>query len=74
MNYEDEEETKYELTNDDYFVISKNKQSFEKNWQISNNYGICINEYLLAFLGFCLLDNPRDKTKVVLSFMIFLMK
>ena len=34
MNYEDEEETKYELTNDDYFVISTNKKSFEKNSQI----------------------------------------
>ena len=26
VNYEDEEETKYELTNDDYFVISTNEQ------------------------------------------------
>ena len=40
MNYEDEEETKYELTNDDYFVISTNEQSFKKNSQIFNNYGI----------------------------------
>ena len=69
VNYEDEEETKYELTNDDYFVISTNEQSFKKNSQIFNNYGICSNEYLLVNLGFCLLDNPGDKTKVVLSFM-----
>ena len=31
VNYEDEEETKYELTNDYYFVISTNKESFEEN-------------------------------------------
>ena len=69
VNYEDEEETKYELTNDDYLVISTNEQNFEKNSQIFNNYGICSNEYHLVNLGFCLLDNPGDKTKVVLSFM-----
>ena len=53
MNYEDEEETKYELTNDDYFVITTNKQSFEKNSQIFNNYGIWNNEYFLVNFGFC---------------------
>ena len=41
----------------------------KKNSQIFNNYGICSNEYHLVNLGFCLLDNPGDKTKVVLSFM-----
>ena len=69
VNYEQDEEKKYELTNEDYFVISTNSQVFKKNTQIFNNYGICSNEYLLVNLGFCLLDNPGDKTKVVLSFM-----
>jgi hypothetical protein len=68
-NYGDDKETKYELTNDDYFVISTNEQSFKKNSQILNNYGICSNEYLLVNLGFCLLDNPCDKIEAVLSFM-----
>ena len=66
---DDNEEKKYELTNDDYFVISTNSQIFKKGSQIFNNYGICSNEYLLVNLGFCLLDNPGDKTKVVLSFL-----
>ena len=30
-------------------------------------YIICSNEYLLVNLGFCLIDNPGDKTKVVLN-------
>lgn len=67
MDYE-EEESNYELTNNDYFVISTNSQTFNKGSQILNNYGICSNEYLLVNLGFCLLDNPGDKTKVILSF------
>ena len=64
----DDEENNYELTNNDYFVISTNSQTFNKGSQIFNNYGICSNEYLLVNLGFCLLDNPGDKTKVILSF------
>ena len=67
VDYENDEE-KYELTNDDYFVISTNDQVFKKGYQVFNNYGICSNEYLLVNLGFCLLDNPGDKTKVILSF------
>jgi hypothetical protein len=67
VDYEDEENN-YELTNNDYFVISTNSQTFNKGSQIFNNYGICSNEYLLVNLGFCLLDNPGDKTKVILSF------
>ena len=67
VDYEANEE-KYELTNDDYFVISTNDQIFKKGFQVFNNYGICSNEYLLVNLGFCLLDNPGDKTKVILSF------
>ena len=67
VDYEDEE-SNYELTNNDYFVISTNSQTFNKGSQILNNYGICSNEYLLVNLGFCLLDNPGDKTKVILSF------
>jgi len=51
------------------FVISTNDQIFKKGFQVFNNYGICSNEYLLVNLGFCLLDNPRDKTKVILSFL-----
>ena len=69
VNYEDEDEKKYELSNDDYFVISTNSQIFKKGSQIFNNYGICSNEYLLVNLGFCLLDNPGDKTKVVLNYL-----
>ena len=68
VNYDDDSENKYELTNNDYFVISTNSQTFKKGNQIFNNYGICSNEYLLVNLGFCLLDNPGDKTKVILSF------
>ena len=68
VNYDEEDEKNYELTNNDYFVISTNSQKFIKGSQIFNNYGICSNEYLLVNLGFCLLDNPGDKTKVVLSF------
>jgi len=64
----DDDENNYELTNNDYFVISTNSQTFNKGSQIFNNYGICSNEYLLVNLGFCLLDNPGDKTKVILSF------
>jgi hypothetical protein len=64
----DDEDKKYEFSNDDYFVISTNNQAFKKGSQVFNNYGICSNEYLLVNLGFCLLDNPGDKTKVVLSF------
>ena len=67
VDYEEDEEKKYELTNDDYFVISTNLQTFKKGAQIFNNYGICSNEYLLVNLGFCLIDNPGDKTKVVLN-------
>ncbi len=67
VNYEEDEEKNYELTNDDYFVISTNSQIFKKGSQIFNNYGICSNEYLLVNLGFCLIDNPGDKTKVVLN-------
>jgi hypothetical protein len=67
VDYEDEENN-YQLTNNDYFVISTNSQTFNKGSQIFNNYGICSNEYLLVNLGFCLLDNPGDKTKVILSF------
>ena len=69
VNCEDEDEKKYELSNDDYFVISTNSQIFKKGSQIFNNYGICSNEYLLVNLGFCLLDNPGDKTKVVLNYL-----
>ena len=69
INDQDDEENKYELSNDDYFVISTNAQTFKKGTQIFNNYGICSNEYLLVNLGFSLLDNPGDKTKVVLSFL-----
>ena len=68
VNYEDDTENKYELTNSDYFVISTNSQTFKKGSQVFNNYGICSNEYLLVNLGFCLLDNPGDKTKVILNF------
>ena len=68
VNYEDDDEKKYVLTNDDYFVISTNAQEYKKGTQVFNNYGICSNEYLLVNLGFCLLDNPGDKTRVVLSF------
>ena len=64
----DDDIKKVELTNDDYFVISTNSQIFEKGAQIFNNYGICSNEYLLVNLGFCLLDNSGDKTRVILSF------
>jgi hypothetical protein len=64
----EDDEKKYELTNDDYFVISTNSQEFKKGSQVFNNYGICSNEYLLVNLGFCLLDNPADKTRVILSF------
>ena len=67
VNYDEDEEKNYELTNDDYFVISTNSQIFKKGSQIFNNYGICSNEYLLVNLGFCLIDNPGDKTKVVLN-------
>ena len=67
VNYDENEEKNYELTNDDYFVISTNSQIFKKGSQIFNNYGICSNEYLLVNLGFCLIDNPGDKTKVVLN-------
>ena len=67
VNYDENEENNYELTNDDYFVISTNSQIFKKGSQIFNNYGICSNEYLLVNLGFCLIDNPGDKTKVVLN-------
>ena len=67
VNYEENEEKKYELNNNDYFVISTNSQIFKKGNQIFNNYGICSNEYLLVNLGFCLLDNPGDKTKVILD-------
>ena len=69
INNLDDEDKKYELSNDDYFVISTNNQTFKKGSQVFNNYGICSNEYLLVNLGFCLLDNPGDKTKVVLSFL-----
>ena len=65
VDYEEKEEKEYELNNNDYFVISTNKQIFKKGTQIFNNYGICSNEYLLVNLGFCLIDNPGDKTKVV---------
>jgi hypothetical protein len=34
VNYKGKEETKNELTNDDYFVISTNEQNFKKNSQI----------------------------------------
>ena len=68
INDLDDEDKKYEFSNDDYFVISTNNQAFKKGSQVFNNYGICSNEYLLVNLGFCLLDNPGDKTKVVLSF------
>ena len=68
VDYDDTDEKKYELNNNDYFVISTNSQIFKKGTQIFNNYGICSNEYLLVNLGFCLIDNPGDKTKVVLSF------
>ena len=67
VDYEENEEKNYELTNDDYFVISTNLQTFKKGEQIFNNYGICSNEYLLVNLGFCLIDNPGDKTKVLLN-------
>ena len=66
VNYETKEEKDYELNDSDYFVISTNKQIFNKGTQIFNNYGICSNEYLLVNLGFCLLDNPGDKTKIIL--------
>ena len=65
MDYEEKEEKEYELNDNDFFVISTNKQIFKKGTQIFNNYGICSNEYLLVNLGFCLIDNPGDKTKVV---------
>jgi len=68
IDIDEEDEKNFELTNRDYFVISTNSQIFKKGSQIFNNYGICSNEYLLVNLGFCLLDNPGDKTKVVLSF------
>ena len=67
VDYETKEEKDYELNDNDYFVISTNKQIFNKGTQIFNNYGICSNEYLLVNLGFCLLDNPGDKTKIILS-------
>ena len=67
VDYETKEEKDYELNDSDYFVISTNKQIFNKGTQIFNNYGICSNEYLLVNLGFCLLDNPGDKTKIILS-------
>ena len=67
VDYETKEEKDYELNDNDYFVISTNKQIFNKGNQIFNNYGICSNEYLLVNLGFCLLDNPGDKTKIILS-------
>lgn len=66
VDYETKEEKDYELNDSDYFVISTNKQIFNKGAQIFNNYGICSNEYLLVNLGFCLLDNPGDKTKIIL--------
>ena len=66
VDYETKEEKDYELNDSDYFVISTNKQIFNKGTQIFNNYGICSNEYLLVNLGFCLLDNPGDKTKIIL--------
>ena len=66
VDYETKEEKDYELDDSDYFVISTNKQIFNKGTQIFNNYGICSNEYLLVNLGFCLLDNPGDKTKIIL--------
>ena len=65
VDYEEKEEKEYELNDNDFFVISTNKQIFKKGTQIFNNYGICSNEYLLVNLGFCLIDNPGDKTKVV---------
>ena len=67
VDYETKEEKDYDLNDSDYFVISTNKQIFNKGTQIFNNYGICSNEYLLVNLGFCLLDNPGDKTKIILS-------
>ena len=66
VDYEEKDEKDYELTENDYFVISTNKQVFKKGSQVFNNYGICSNEYLLVNLGFCLIDNPGDKTKVIL--------
>ena len=69
VDYEEKEEKNYELNNSDYFVISTNSQIYKKGSQIFNNYGICSNEYLLVNLGFCLLDNPGDKTKVIISFL-----
>ena len=66
VDYETKDEKDYELNDSDYFVISTNKQIFNKGTQIFNNYGICSNEYLLVNLGFCLLDNPGDKTKIIL--------
>ena len=66
VDFETKEEKDYELNDSDYFVISTNKQIFNKGTQIFNNYGICSNEYLLVNLGFCLLDNPGDKTKIIL--------
>ena len=67
VNYKETEDKNYVLTNEDYFVISTNSQIFKKGSQIFNNYGICSNEYLLVNLGFCLIDNPGDKTKVVIN-------
>ena len=67
VNYKETEDKNYLLTNEDYFVISTNSQIFTKGSQIFNNYGICSNEYLLVNLGFCLIDNPGDKTKVVIN-------
>ena len=69
VNYDDEENsiTNIELKDSDYFVISTNSQIFKSGEQIFNNYGICSNEYLLVNFGFCLLDNPGDKTRVILT-------
>ena len=72
VDYETKEEKDYELNDNDYFVISTNKQIFNKGNQIFNNYGICSNEYLLVNLGFCLLDNPGDKTKIILPWPLHL--
>ena len=72
VDYETKEEKDYELNDSDYFVISTNKQIFNKGTQIFNNYGICSNEYLLVNLGFCLLDNPGDKTKIILPWPLHL--
>ena len=69
VDYDDEENPKIniELTNNDYFVISTNNQIFKSGEQIFNNYGICSNEYLLVNFGFSLLDNPGDKTRIIMN-------